>query len=434
MDRSSIASTALVTDQASEFYDTPPARHSCNCCAPPNCPCCVGGTGSTGAAQHHHHHAHATQNPHSHYQSPASLGAHSHIHSDPMENYDVPPLHPHGGITAAQAKELHGVPQVARSVNGEGKMPLVSAAAANAHAIYAQVDKTKKTQRQMAIQQQHFVNCDNSHQSQPIYENHGNPHCQQQQQPVMQPTYANIESPTPKAHNGHQKGKPPAPIPTANSQVPPCPAKQNPQNLANKHCAASNYVNLEYASGSLLYENTQDVRQEPVMSNKAPVTTPSVAGVEKVNSDLVSVPPQVTPHNAGAAPTTSEPVSNDETKKDADDLKTIPEEKEGVKQTEIKENEYENTSAIINSTYAEITENKQGESGDSVPLTKIPEASSSSRENGNEEQNLPLRRSSSVPCKGGHANRGSASSSDSGVSGDGGLFFDDSSPLNDIGR
>ena len=46
----------------------------------------------------------------------------------------------------------------------------------------------------------------------------------------------------------------------------------------------------------------------------------------------------------------------------------------------------------------------------------------------------PLRRSSSVPCKGGHANRGSASSSDSGVSGDGGLYFEDGSPLGDFGR
>lgn len=347
-----------------------------------------------------------------------------------MQNYDVPPLHPHGGITAAQAKEMHGVPQVARSVNGEGKMPLVSAAAANAHAIYAQVDKTKKTQRQLAIQQQHFVNCDNSHQkNQPIYENHGNPQCQQQQQPLMQPTYANIESPTPKAHNGHQKGKPPAPIPTANGQVPPCPAKQNPQNLANKNCAASNYVNLEYASGSLLlYENAQEIRQDPVMtsqSNNAPVTIPTSAGGEKVSSDLVAASPQVTPNNSTtAATTTKEPVlTNDEAKKDADELKIIPEEKEGIKESEVKENEYANASAIINSNCAEKAENKQGESGDTVPVTKMPEASSSTRENGNEEQNLPLRRSSSVPCKGGHANRGSASSSDSGVSGDGGCFL-----------
>jgi hypothetical protein len=46
----------------------------------------------------------------------------------------------------------------------------------------------------------------------------------------------------------------------------------------------------------------------------------------------------------------------------------------------------------------------------------------------------PLRRSSSVPCKGGHANRGSASSSDSGVSGDGGLFFEDGTSLNELRR
>ncbi|CAL8106892.1 unnamed protein product [Orchesella dallaii] len=435
MDRSSIASTALGSDQTSEFYDTPP-RHSCSCCAPPSCPCCVPGAATPGAVpSHHHHHAHAAQQSgaHSHYQNPACLMA----HSDPMENYDVPPSHAHG--IPASTKDLHGVPSVARSVNGEGKMPLVSAGGlpprvgSNAHAIYAQVDKTKKTPRPLPMQHPHFVNCDNNH-HQPIYENHGNTHCQpqhQQQPPTMQPTYANVEAPC-KGHGQALKGKPPAPAP-------------EPQVITNSHpCTkaahgnpTNNYVNLEYtANNVLLYENTQEVRQEPVATQVQKVTTttttePVAPSVEKSTTDLVA-------QTSGDSPNL--PSDNDDTKTSSDELHSIPEEKEvePVMAAETKENEYENTRVSTNESGDQ--EPKQNDASDPPSVQDEPSASeiteasasTSSKEN-TEEPNLPLRRSSSVPCKGGHANRGSASSSDSGVSGDGGLFFDDSSPLNDIG-
>lgn len=73
-----------------------------------------------------------------------------------------------------------------------------------------------------------------------------------------------------------------------------------------------------------------------------------------------------------------------------------------------------------------------------TPLQSVPTAPSEKPKESNEKRDgddgPPLRRSSSVPCKGGHANRGSASSSDSGVSGDGGLFFEDGSSVNELRR
>lgn len=423
MDRSSIASSAMASDPTAEFYDTPARHTSCSCCpAPPSCACCAGP--SNGPSQQHQHH-----HGHSHYQNPACL-------MDPMENYDVPPTHPHGNAGISPKDMQCGVPT--RSVNGEGKMPLVSALpprAANAHAIYAQVDKTKKTSRPVP----HFVNCDNNHHQQPIYENHGtNPHCQQHQQQIImqqQPTYANLEC---KAHN---KGKPPAPTPeqpiSATSLAHTCPVKMgNPHQPNNP---ASNYVNLEFADSLLLYENSQEIRQEPVGA-----ANPVENHTEKC-TDLVTA----SSSEKDAQKDTTTKNCNEDAKKEErkEELEKIPEE-------DTKENDYENTKVLLDKNNLDkCGQEEQHESSgpsaqeDSTEIcssemskpTEAIQAGTSKEINGGgtnaeDEPSLPLRRSSSVPCKGGHANRGSASSSDSGVSGDGGLFFDDSSPLNDIGR
>lgn len=432
MDRSSVASTAIGSDQTTEFYDTPPGRHSCSCCAHPStCSCCAPGSSSV---PHHHHHGHASQQ--SHYQSPACLGS----QGDPMENYDVPPLHPHGGITAATAKEFHSLPQVARSVNGEGKMPLVSGAlpprtAQNAHAIYAQVDKTKKTPRQLPMQH-HLVKCDSNHQHQPIYENHSN--AQYQQRATMQPTYANVDSPPCKVHEGQQLNGKPAAEEINNQST----NHRSKKTISHSSDPANNYVNLEFAGSLLLYENAQEIRKEPKMQMTSVQSQPGkhsnkTSAAENSASDLLVTSADV-----------SQKSSFEEVTKKSENEKCIPEEK--TNGNDVSENEYENTRELCNENSkkqaeatSEVATKKLERNSSSDPpsvleepsTSETAEASTSSKENvGNEEPNLPLRRSSSVPCKGGHANRGSASSSDSGVSGDGGLFFDDTSPLNDIGR
>lgn len=347
MDRSSIATTASaplsLPDQ--EFYDSPRPHH-CPCCAPPTA------TSSTGCSSccTPHNHAH-----YSHPQTSRRVVA----PPDPMENYDVPPPshhnHPHQHL---HPQMQHSITSTSISINGEGKMPLVTGSipAINPNAIYAQVDKSKKTQRLP-------VTCDNNL---PIYENRA---------AVHQPTYINLSTTNEALINKTSK--------------PPAPDSTHP----HPH---SNYVNLQFAESLQLYENAKEI-------SSTKETTTQVL----VHPEPKSQPSENTYENMGVA---AEVGGGTETDAEATPTAETP---------------------TVSDSGIDSTTNPSGS-------TSAEDSRRGSQDSSTEDAaNPPLRRSSSVPCKGGHANRGSASSSDSGVSGDCALFFEESSSSpsnNDMGR
>jgi hypothetical protein len=447
MDRSSVATTVSLhgseslSSSTGDFYDTP--RQVCPCCAPTaanaGCPCCNVTTSvpvpmhpQNLSMQMHHQHQNPMQQQvvpvqqqhhHSHYQNPSCIMR----RPDPMENYDVPPHNnPHNvGILNNPNPNANVLPSSTTiSINGEGKMPLVAGsmgsngARPNPNAIYAQVDKSKKTPRpppptQQQQPHQHIYsnsNCD----SHPIYENRNIP----QSSCGSQPTYINLAPPVisneqilPKAGS---TGKPPAPDPTAKETVP---------NPACPH-GHSNYVNLDFAQSLQLYENAKEIASKIVLP-----TADANATQHKV---LVHSEPQV-PESIDTAIVENE---YENTKPNEEIIAKTEETKDSLSEegTQTEKSSCATTRSNSLSVDEATTTTTTGSTTTGSGVSGVGSSRGNSQEDASSAASLPLRRSSSVPCKGGHANRGSASSSDSGVSGDGGLFFDDSSPMNDIGR
>lgn len=376
MDRNSIASTSIGSDHlSSEFYDTPRLAHHhedmCGCChssPTPIAPC------SHSRTQNNAHpipQAHPSQNP-PHFNQPRQGSTRT---LDPMENYDNVPL--------------------PRSVNGEGKMPLMNASQPLRIPIYAIVDKTKKAPKPTP-------HCDT------IYEN--------QKQAECQPTYMNTNETVGIINPPAKQTLAISPTPTTNNE-------SNHNNIVTTEIQSTlqthtNYVNMEFAQSLQLYENAHELAKE------------SASMLAAHDENLIVTTTTTTTINTN------------------------------LESNKAKECLYENTTMKTNVERGEHpagtmdSKISNGGSGTCAVGKVVEKASTSSNASsgvnsatvsrGNSEDNssssgglgvgVPMKRSSSVPCKGGHANRGSASSSDSGVSGDCALFFEDSSPMNDLGR
>lgn len=337
MDRGSIA-TSTCSDPLPDWYDTP-RRHdslsqgnACHCCSA------------------------NVQNVPNYDNSCANSSSYN-----PLENYDFP----QASAIPVTEKISHIQHQSLPSgrVNGEGKMPLVVSSVnsqpakipLNPQAIYAQVDKSKKTPKPLPPQPA----CDtNDAHCQPLYMNVA---------PGEKCSKTTELPPTVAIHNAQEKT-------VQKAQILPNRSSQQQHN---------NYVNLDFVDSLQLYENSKEVRQNHVTKDAHLVETIQIQ--RKVDDS----------------------------------------------QTEIKDIQKSEEKVLSKSKDAEVSQKIQEGPTSSQQLYENVNPKPKVE---NDVVSLPLRRSSSVPCKGGHSNRASASSSDSGVSGDGGLYFDDSSPLNDFGK
>lgn len=262
------------------------------------------------------------------------------------------------------------------------------------------MDKSKKTARS-GPNQQPFINCDNL----PIYENRNAVQHQQQ------PTYSNDGVGAVGLSCGNKMNVNQSQV-DATSHPVGCPITK--QTLTPpQDCDHSNYVNLQFAESLQLYENAKEI------SYDFPPTKETITATVLVHPEPKpkTIEIQVVAENDYENSAVTVPVVSNVCETSQGNAKEVSASGSGSKETSVADSgiEKDSSSTCPPSTSASAEESRRGsqESHEAV---------------------LPLRRSSSVPCKGGHANRGSASSSDSGVSGDGALFFDDSSPLNDIAR
>lgn len=148
-----------------------------------------------------------------------------------------------------------------------------------------------------------------------------------------------------------------------------------------------NYVNMQFAESLQLYENAKELEQ----TQPQPVLV-LVKEETKVQVHEVKEPEPVT-------------------------METVEKGKEAT--------ETEKQAEVLTSQTQPEYENLRKDSGVAIEVEK--DNSEPTKETEGASANPPIRRSSSVPCKkGGHANRDSASSSDSGVSGDCALFIEES--------
>ncbi|OXA52055.1 Protein Dok-7 [Folsomia candida] len=438
MDRSSIATTASTSislvgsSSDQEFYDTP--KH-CPCCTQnptSGCPCCSQhpppNNNNNQHLQHHHHQHSVQQYPpvqHQHHtQNPSCILR----RGNGLENYDIPPHNNPHNVALTSPNMQHSITSTSISINGEGKMPLVAGSIPtrptnNPNAIYAQVDKSKKTPRPGPPNQQQFVvaNCDNL----PIYENRNSVQ--------HQPTYTNMVEGSGGVggcgqHHNIKTMKPPAPDPsTTDSSLP-------------MEFGHSNYVNLQFAESLQLYENAKEISSSDFSHTATKYTTKETTVLVHPEPKIETILENEYENSAAAIDGGADAKKSCDTKitssvvvppKDATCTTAAPTASGTTAITSGSESK-EPSSATDSGMEIKDKGNSSTTSPPSSTSTSAEESRRGSQES-DEAISLPLRRSSSVPCKGGHANRGSASSSDSGVSGDGGLFFDDSSPLNDIG-